>query len=159
MRKILNPFSQAWRELYNCFGCSPKNEIGLHLQFYDNGNELIAGWKPEKLFMGYPDVIHGGIQATLLDEIGGWTVYVKCDTAGVTQEMNVTFHHPLRISKGEATLRCHLVEKLEKQAILHAELFDGEGRLCSESRMTYYIYPKNIAEERFHYPGIDAFYE
>jgi hypothetical protein len=76
MRKILNPFSPLWREEYNCIGCSPQNEIGFHLQFYDNGDELIAGWIPEKNFMGYPDVVHGGIQSTLLDEIGGWAVYV-----------------------------------------------------------------------------------
>ena len=159
IRKIINPFPPAWREEYNCFGCSPQNEIGLHLQFYDNENEVIAGWIPEKKFMGYPDVIHGGIQATLLDEIGGWTVYVKCETAGVTQEMTTTFHHPLRISKGEATLKCRLVEIKEKQAILHAELFDGEGRLCSAAKMVYYIYPQNIAQERFHYPGLQAFYD
>jgi uncharacterized protein (TIGR00369 family) len=159
MRKILNPFPPEWREEYNCFGCSPQNEIGLHLRFYDNGDELIAGWIPEKVFMGYPDVIHGGIQATLLDEIGGWTVYVKCETAGVTQEMTVTFHHPLRISKGEATIKCRLVEKKEKQAILHSEIFDGEGKLCSEAKMVYYIYPQNIARDRFKYPGVKAFYE
>jgi uncharacterized protein (TIGR00369 family) len=159
MRKILNPFSPAWRDEYNCIGCSPQNEIGFHLQFYDNDDELIAGWIPEKKFMGYPDVIHGGIQSTLLDEIGGWAVYVKCETVGVTQEMTITFHHPLRITKGETTLKCRLIERKEKQAILHAELFDGEGRLCSEAKLTYYIDPQDIAEKRFNYPGVKAFYE
>jgi hypothetical protein len=23
---------------YHCFGCSPHNEIGLHLHFYENGD-------------------------------------------------------------------------------------------------------------------------
>jgi uncharacterized protein (TIGR00369 family) len=159
MRKILNPFSPVWREEYNCIGCSPQNEIGFHLQFYDTGEELIAGWIPEKNFMGYPDVVHGGIQSTLLDEIGGWTVYVKCETVGVTQEMTIQFHHPLRISKGETTLKCTLIEQKEKQAILHAEMFDGEGKLCSEAKLTYYLYPPETAMKRFHYPGLKAFYE
>ena len=35
MKKIINP----WRnhEGYNCFGCSPDNPIGLHLEFYEDG--------------------------------------------------------------------------------------------------------------------------
>ena len=34
-KKIINP----WRnhEGYNCFGCSPDNPIGLHLEFYEDG--------------------------------------------------------------------------------------------------------------------------
>ena len=158
MKKIVNPFANVWHEEYNCFGCSPHNMIGLQLQFYDNGDELIAGWKPDKNFTGYPDVIHGGIQSTLLDEIGAWTVYIKCETAGVTQEMTTTYIHPLRVSKGEATLKAHIVETTDKQAIIHAEIFDGEGKLCSKAKLTYFIYPKAIAEKRMNYPGINAFY-
>ncbi|HPS12666.1 MAG TPA: PaaI family thioesterase [Prolixibacteraceae bacterium] len=159
MRKILNPFAPNLREEYNCIGCSPANEMGFHLEFYDTGEELISNWNPNKNYMGYPDVLHGGIQSTLLDEIGGWTVYVKCGTVGVTQEMTVTYHTPLRISKGTTTIRCRLVEKKEKQAIMHATISDGEGKLCSEARLTFFIYPLNVAKKRFYYPGIEAFYK
>ncbi|MBN1924194.1 MAG: PaaI family thioesterase [Prolixibacteraceae bacterium] len=159
MKKILNPFRSMWHENYNCFGCSPHNEIGLQLTFYDAGNELIADWQPRKLLEGYPDVVHGGIQATLLDEICAWTVYVKAETAGVTKQMNVFCLRPLRISKGKVTLRSTLIEKNEKEAILKAELFDGEGNKCAEGEFTYFIYPPEIAVKRFQYPGIEAFYE
>ena len=34
MKKIINP----WRnqEGYNCFGCSPDNPIGLHMEFHED---------------------------------------------------------------------------------------------------------------------------
>ena len=38
-KKIINP----WRnhEGYNCFGCSPDNPIGLHLEFYEDGDYIV----------------------------------------------------------------------------------------------------------------------
>lgn len=39
MKKIINP----WRnhDGYNCFGCSPDNPIGLHLEFYEDGDYIV----------------------------------------------------------------------------------------------------------------------
>ena len=39
MKKIINP----WRNHpeYNCFGCCPDNPIGLHLEFYEDGEGMI----------------------------------------------------------------------------------------------------------------------
>ena len=44
-KKIINP----WRnhEGYNCFGCSPDNPIGLHLEFYEDGDYIVSTWHPE----------------------------------------------------------------------------------------------------------------
>ena len=45
MKKIINP----WRnhEGYNCFGCSPDNPIGLHMEFYEDGDYIVSTWHPE----------------------------------------------------------------------------------------------------------------
>jgi len=159
MKKLKNPFLATMAEEYHCFGCAPHNEIGLKLEFYDVGDRIIANWKPRKLLQGYPDVVHGGIQSTLLDEIGGWTVYVKCNTAGVTKRMEVDYLCPVRISNGEVKLEAIVVERTEKEAVLVATLFDGEGRKCTEAKVTYYLYPPAIAKSRLHFPGSAAFYE
>ena len=36
MRKIINPFVEL--DGFECFGCSPKNPIGMHLEFYEDGD-------------------------------------------------------------------------------------------------------------------------
>ena len=159
MRKIINPFEAIWHDKYNCFGCSPGNEFGLHLEFFDTGEGLIAGWQPVKFLEGYPDIVHGGIQTTLLDEIAAWLVYVKCQSSGVTRHIDIDFLHPLRISKGEASLKAQLLNQSEKEALINAELYDGEGVLCAKSTITYFVYPQQIAIKKFNYPGIEAFYK
>lgn len=159
MRKILNPYHDCSGDEYNCFGCSPNNGIGLHLHFFEDGEELYAEWQPDANYMGYPGILHGGIQATLLDEIGGWVVYIKCETVGVTQDMTVKYLSPLRMDKGKVSLRAKLIEQTEKNAIILATIFDGSGKLCSEATLNYYVYPQPVAVKRFYYPGIEAFYE
>lgn len=72
MKKIRNPFALHKSQDYNCFGCSPDNEIGLNLEFWDTGDEIITQWMPDNKFVGYKNVLHGGIQATIMDEIASW---------------------------------------------------------------------------------------
>ena len=73
-RYINNVFA---KDDYHCFACSPTNEIGLRLHFFEEGDYVQAEWKPSKEYEGYPGTIHGGIQSTLLDEIGAWTLISK----------------------------------------------------------------------------------
>ncbi len=47
-RQVNNPFTQI--EGYNCFGCSPKNDFGLHLEFYEEGDEIVCEWQPKAQF-------------------------------------------------------------------------------------------------------------
>jgi uncharacterized protein (TIGR00369 family) len=153
-RKIRNPFKP---EDYMCFGCSPGNHVGLKLTFEEDDEKLYASWQPDPVFQGYLNVLHGGIIATLLDEAGAWCVYVKAGTSGVTASLTVRYLKPVYISKGKVSVEARLVTKGEKNALLSASLFDGEGKLCAEADLDYFIYPEQIARRRFYYPGTEAF--
>lgn len=78
-------------EGYHCFGCLPDNHQGLKMEFYEEGEMVICNWSPVHHFGGYKNVLQGGIQATLLDEIAAWTVHVKLRTAGVTASIDLKF--------------------------------------------------------------------
>ena len=82
MKKIINP----WRnhEGYNCFGCCPENPIGLHMEFYEDGDYIVSKWHPEKNYQGWVNTMHGGILSTLIDEVCGWVVTRKLQTSGYT---------------------------------------------------------------------------
>ena len=159
MKKIINVHRDDDPDMYQCIGCSPHNPIGIKLEFWDDGESIISKWKPRPEFMGWVNVLHGGIQATLLDEIAAWVVYTKCETAGVTAELQVKYKNPVYINKGEITIKGRLLEKNKRIAIILAQLFDAGNELCAEARVKYYIFPENVAREKFHYPGIAAFYE
>ncbi len=159
MKKIINIHRNDDPAQYQCIGCSPHNPIGIKLEFWDDGEGLYAEWEPRPEFMGWVNVLHGGIQATLLDEISAWVVYTKCATAGVTAEMQVKYKNTVFTNQGKIILRAVLLEQNKRIAVIQARLFDKDEKLCAEATVKYFIFPEKIAREKFHYPGVEAFYE
>jgi acyl-coenzyme A thioesterase PaaI-like protein len=55
-----------------CFICGLENPFGLKLRIYQTGlGEIESSYTAPEHFQGYPGVLHGGIVATILDEISG----------------------------------------------------------------------------------------
>jgi uncharacterized protein (TIGR00369 family) len=156
MRKIINPWKG--KDTFNCFGCDDRNPIGLKLEFYENGDELVCHWNPAKNYEGYVNTIHGGIQSTLHDEIASWTIYVKGETAGVTLELNVKFVKAVLVSNGLVKLTSRVKSHSKKTMTLETKLFQ-KNELCSEAEVTYRIFTPELAKAKMHYPGIEAFFE
>ncbi len=53
-----------------CFVCGRLNPRGLYMAFYDNGDgEVVAEHVIPAPYQGYPGIVHGGVQAAILDEI------------------------------------------------------------------------------------------
>ena len=157
MRKIINPYNNL--EGYNCFGCSSKNELGLQMEFFEEGDFIVSKWKPKAHLSGYGNILHGGIQSTLLDEIASWVVSTKVKTAGVTANLNVKYRNPVFTNKGVLTIRAKLIDQNKRFATIYAELMDHNGNVCSEAEVKYFIFPLEIAKRKFHYPGAEAFFE
>ncbi len=157
MRKILNPFTNL--EGYNCFGCSLKNDLGLQMVFFEDGEYIVSSWEPKKHMAGYGNVLHGGIQSTILDEIASWVVYTKVKTAGVTANLNVKYKNAVYTDKGKLTVRAKIIEQDRRFATIHAELIDNEGKLCAEGSIKYFLFPLEIAKQKYHYPGPESFFE
>ena len=40
MRKIKNPWTD--KEGYDCYGCCHDNPIGLHMDFYEDGDDIVC---------------------------------------------------------------------------------------------------------------------
>lgn len=154
--KIRNPFDA---EKNKCFGCSRSNPAGLKLTFEEEDGKLYASWDPLPQFQGYINVLHGGIIATLLDEVGAWCIYITAGTSGVTSSMTVRYLKPVYISRGTVRTEAELIRLEEKSGLYKCRLWDGEGKLCAEADIEYFLYPEKIARQRFHFPGREAFYE
>jgi acyl-coenzyme A thioesterase PaaI-like protein len=157
MRKIKNPYTIT--EGYNCFGCSPHNECGLQMQFFEEGDEIISIWEPKDHFQGYGHILHGGIQTTLLDEIASWVVFAKLKTGGVTSKIETQFKKPVYTNKGKITLKARLHEMKRNIARIYTSLYDSENNLCSEGFVDYFTFSEEVSRKRLRYPGYDAFFE
>jgi uncharacterized protein (TIGR00369 family) len=157
MRKIRNPFKGL--EGYNCFGCSPDNSSGLQLSFTEEGDELVSVWTPKTYFQGYQNILHGGIQATLMDEIASWVVYVKLDTSGFTSNMNVRYLKPVYASDTKLTLRASVKELRRNLADIEVSLFDSNQILCAKAMITYFTFSKEKTTGRLYSPTHQEFFE
>jgi uncharacterized protein (TIGR00369 family) len=157
VRKIQNPYAISGRADYQCFGCSPNNPIGLHLEFWNDGEEVIAKWMPRKSLQGFMDVLHGGIQATLLDEIASWVVQTRCKTVGVTASMEITYRRPVLISLGEISLRGRVKEAGSRMAVIETELIGNDGQICAAAVFKFFLFNAQKASAEYFYPGADAF--
>jgi len=156
-RKIHNPFIR--HESYNCYGCSPRNNIGLQLEFREEEDWISAEWTPTHDHEGWFNVLHGGLQTTLLDELGSWVVFVKMQTAGVTSRLEIKFIKPVHVDKGTVRIKGRLIEKKRNIAVIEAFLYDGDGELCAVSTMHYFALAEHKARELMMFPGYDAFFE
>ena len=80
-----------------CFGCGKGNEDGLKGRFYNlEEGAVVAEFQPGDKFQGYPQRLHGGITASILDETLGRAILVsEPDCWAVTAELTVRYKKPV----------------------------------------------------------------
>ena len=83
-----------------CFGCGGANERGMHLTFeQDDVARRIRGvFKVAPEYQGGPGFVHGGIVATLLDEVMAKVSRFEKDYA-VTGELNIEYLKPVPVGE------------------------------------------------------------
>ena len=157
MKKIINPYVKV--KDYNCFACSPNNENGLEMTFVEDGEFLVSEWEPKGFLQGYTDVLHGGIQATLLDEIASWFVQIKLKTAGVTSNMNIRLRRTVPTNQGNLMIRAWLKEVRRNLVDVNVELINPDGKLGAGGVVTYFTFPPEVAKEKLRLPDHEEFFE
>lgn len=155
MRKLKNPYTRL--EGYQCFGCSPNNQNGLQMEFYEEGDTINCNWEPKGFLQGYFNILHGGIQSTLMDETAAWLVQVKLKTAGVTSAMNSRFFRSVPIDQGKIKIKAKLKGIRRNLADVDVELFCPDGELGAKAEVTYYTFNEKVAKEKLSYPGPEKF--
>src|SRR5215471_2460071 len=92
--EITNPFPDS-----NCLFCGSDNHLGLKLRFFwdEDHKEVSTEYVPPKHFTGQGNILHGAIQAGLLDEIMGWTSVYLTGKKTVTSDLNIRFLKPTYI--------------------------------------------------------------
>ena len=79
---------------HTCFACGSLNEHGLGMTIHIDRGRAWSELTLEPRFEGWQGVAHGGIIATLLDEVMGWTMAAD-DDWGVTARLSVDFRKPV----------------------------------------------------------------
>lgn len=72
------PVQDIWPEA-TCYGCGPANPDGLQIKSFlsEDGRYLVATFYPKSKFnAGFPNVMYGGLVASLIDCHSVWTAIV-----------------------------------------------------------------------------------
>jgi acyl-coenzyme A thioesterase PaaI-like protein len=81
-----------------CFVCGRENSAGLHIQFYEDhqSQQIVAPLFISECHQGYPSITHGGIVASVLDEISGRAVMMNMDgdPFWVTAKLEIRYRKP-----------------------------------------------------------------
>lgn len=153
--KLKNPY--VGRDGYNCFGCAPGNRFGLQMEFFSDGKTVWSRWHQAQHFQGYSGVIHGGIQAALMDELASWVVFVVLGTSGFTKSIQVDYLENVTVDGPPLVLRGEATPATKKEATLEVQLYQGES-LKTRAVCCYAVFSEAVARKKLHYPGREAFF-
>jgi len=115
-----------------CFACGPTNPFGLKLTFRQEGEAYAATFIAPAEYQGYQGVLHGGIVATLLDEIMARYVWVRIEAPAATARLEVRYRRPAPV--GEAIeVRGWITGERGRAFLTAAEARLADGTLLAEA--------------------------
>jgi len=109
------------------------------------------------VFEGWKGIVHGGIQATLIDEVASWYIFAVLGTSGVTSDLNIRYKKPLPVNARKILVRAHSPISKKRLLTLACSIQDEAGVEYATGEVTYFIFPETVAREKYRYPGKEAF--
>jgi acyl-coenzyme A thioesterase PaaI-like protein len=133
-----------------CFLCGVENPVGLKLKIYAIGPGLVeTSFTAPEHFQGYPGVLHGGIVATILDEVSGRALmgddpthprFMFTAKLEIRYRKNVPIGQSLRIQGRAGKTKGRLAEGC-------AGIYDQKGNLLAEGNSLLMDIPKETYGE------------
>ena len=121
----------------SCFVCGESNQSGLKLRFETDGHAVLTRFRAGENHIGFKGTIHGGIIATVLDEIMVWACAVQTQRFAYCAELNVRFAKPMRPGQ-EVLASAELVSNRRNKLFeAKAELRDEAGVVLATATGKY----------------------
>lgn len=90
----------AYEPKFRCFGCSPRNPIGLALDLRQlPDGEIGATTTFSENYASYPGIVHGGIVSTLVDEVMGDMLALRWGMLAFSVTLRTRMLLPLRVGE------------------------------------------------------------
>jgi acyl-coenzyme A thioesterase PaaI-like protein len=143
-----------------CFVCGQRNPYGLQLVFRQEEQSIVADFQPREEHQGFPGVIHGGIVASVLDEVLGRTPYLSehpewtlTGRLELRYRRYVPFGPLLRV---RATLEKANRRMYQARGIL--TLAEREDEVLAEATGIFLPLPANVIDDILRdFPGVQNF--
>ena len=126
-----------------CIICGMENDLGLKAPFYNLEDGSVASvFEFKEIHQSYPERTHGGMVATLLDELMGRVLWYSADGVddlnkfAVTTSMTVKYRKPTPYGV-KLKARAYYVKDTSRAYVCRGEVFDFNNNLLAEAEATY----------------------
>lgn len=90
MQRVL-PYTRS------CFVCGAENALGFRLRVHADGDEVRARFTAKKEHGGFLGIVHGGVAASLLDEVMVWAACIARRHFCYTAAFSVRYARPWQV--------------------------------------------------------------
>jgi acyl-coenzyme A thioesterase PaaI-like protein len=123
-----------------CFVCGEENPFGLHVTFardHQDGSRATYEVRPEHV--GWPDLLHGGVLFTLMDEAVAWALYYN-GMRGVTAKAETRYRNPVAVGT-QLLITGSITDRSRRlvRARAEAKREDGDQEIVAELNATMYL--------------------
>ena len=126
---------------HSCFVCGESNAHGLRLRFHADGRTVHTRFTPRAEHIGFKGVTHGGLLATVLDEIMVWAVVVSTRRFAYCAELTVRFQRPAQPDQELAVSAELVADRRGKIFEARAELRTAAGDTVATATGKYLPIP------------------
>ena len=116
---------------HHCFACGSTNPIGMHLEIELGEGTSRTTWVPGREYVGWEGKVHGGLLATLLDEVMAWAPS-SYDAWAVTAEMQIRYRSPANPGE-QLTATGRVTNRRRRIYEVHGEVRGADGRMVAEA--------------------------
>jgi acyl-coenzyme A thioesterase PaaI-like protein len=129
-----------------CFICGLKNPVGLKLRIFEVEPGVVeTTYTAPEHFQSYPGMVHGGIIATIIDEVSGRALMGPADDPRFmfTAKIEVTYRKNVPIGKPLKIIGKKLTDR-GRSAEAWGGIYDAEsGELLAEGKTLLVNVPKD----------------
>jgi uncharacterized protein (TIGR00369 family) len=115
----------------SCFACGPLNQNGLQLRILEHGRGVQTTIDPPQWVQGYQNIVHGGIIATILDELAVWAAF-KRGYKSVTAELIMRMKNAMKID-GTYTGEAEVISAKHRLIEAQSRILDREQKLIASA--------------------------
>lgn len=131
-----------------CFICGRENPRGLYMHFYDNGeDEVFSDYTVSEEYQSYPGIVHGGIVASMLDEVVGRVAMIKDHHHFMMSvKLEVKYRHPVPT---ETPLRVtgRIIKLRGRLGRAEGRITLPDGTVAAEAELTLADLPAELVKE------------
>ena len=120
-----------------CFICGEENPAGLQARFYIEDNIVKADLNAQEHHCGYPNVLHGGVVAAILDETMGWAATYVIERMCYTADLSIRYLKPVPCDR-TTTVATKVLRASKRLAEVEGEIRDEAGEVYVRGRGKFF---------------------